>query len=144
MIDEHQIEATLRLVCEDETITLERGLGEEFFADIPVCRLAAVVTSLQEACSLHHLSAISGLADGSVLRVFYHLWLNGGLTLRVACSAQERVLPTISTLFPVANWYEREVHDLFGIAFVGHPDLRSLLLPEGWTDAPPMRNEKQP
>jgi NADH-quinone oxidoreductase subunit C len=143
MIDEQKIEATLRLVCQDETSTLEKGLGEESFVDIPAGHLETVLASLQDACSLHHLSAISGLVDGDVLRVFYHLWLKGGLTLRIACSAQEPVLPTISTFFPVANWYEREVHDMLGITFAGHPDLRPLLLPESWTGAPPMRNEVQ-
>lgn len=39
-------------------------------------------------------------------------------------------LPTISQVFPGANWHERETHDFFGIQFVGHPDLSPLLLPE--------------
>ncbi|MBU0483979.1 MAG: NADH-quinone oxidoreductase subunit C [Proteobacteria bacterium] len=39
-------------------------------------------------------------------------------------------LPTISEVFPGANWHERETHDFFGIKFIGHPDLSPLLLPE--------------
>lgn len=39
-------------------------------------------------------------------------------------------IPTISEVFPGANWHERETHDFFGIEFVGHPDLSPLLLPE--------------
>ncbi|MDH5297562.1 MAG: NADH-quinone oxidoreductase subunit C [Desulfobulbaceae bacterium] len=39
-------------------------------------------------------------------------------------------LPTISAIYPGANWHERETHDFFGIRFLGHPDLSPLLLPE--------------
>jgi NADH-quinone oxidoreductase subunit C len=39
-------------------------------------------------------------------------------------------LPSISQLYPGANWHERETHDFFGIRFIGHPELKPLLLPE--------------
>jgi NADH-quinone oxidoreductase subunit C len=39
-------------------------------------------------------------------------------------------IPTISEIFSGANWHERETHDFFGIRFIGHPDLKPLLLPE--------------
>ena len=42
--------------------------------------------------------------------------------------AQEAQPPTISRVYPGADWYEREVYDLFGIKFAGHPDLKRLLL----------------
>ncbi len=55
-------------------------------------------------------------------------------TLRVAVRARvprtNPEVPTISGVFPGANWHERETHDFFGIRFAGHPDLTPLLLPE--------------
>ena len=49
------------------------------------------------------------------------------IRLKVLVSEEDMKVPTISDLYANANWYEREVYDLFGIVFQGHPDLRRLL-----------------
>ena len=69
----------------------------------------------------------------------YHLLSyerNADVRLKVALAEPALHAPTVTGLWPSADWYEREVFDLFGIRFVGHPDLRRLLLPPWWEGHP--------
>lgn len=65
---------------------------------------------------------------------------NDRLTLRVMLNEPELTVPSSVTLWEGANWMEREVWDMFGIAFEGHPDLRRILLPQQFT-AHPLRKD---
>jgi NADH-quinone oxidoreductase subunit C len=58
------------------------------------------------------------------------------LRVKVRVAGSDAHMPTLVNLFPNADWYEREVYDLFGILFDGHPDLRRILMPDEWEGHP--------
>ena len=65
--------------------------------------------------------------------VFYHLMSlerNSDIRIKVALSEDDLKVPTATKIWPNANWYEREVWDMFGITFDGHPHLTRILLPK--------------
>lgn len=75
--------------------------------------------------------------------VCYHLLsmlYNRRVRLKVYLSEDEPVVPTVTQVYPAANWLEREIYDMMGIIFEGHPDLRRVLLPEDW-DGHPLRRD---
>ncbi|WP_343192705.1 NADH-quinone oxidoreductase subunit C/D [Buchnera aphidicola (Taiwanaphis decaspermi)] len=76
------------------------------------------------------------LADFSV---FYHLISierNKDIILKVALFENKLFLPTLTNIFPNANWYEREVWDMYGISFDNHPNLTRILMPKYWKGHP--------
>lgn len=70
--------------------------------------------------------------------VIYHLYSfkrNDRLRLKVLAAANEKV-PSVVSVWPGANWLEREIFDMFGIEFEGHPDMKRILLPDEWVGHP--------
>ena len=71
--------------------------------------------------------------------VVYHLHSvkhNRRLRLKVRLGSDTAKIESVTSVWRSANWYEREVFDLFGIEFSNHPDLRRIMMPEGWQGHP--------
>lgn len=89
----------------------------------------------------------TGLDARSHLEVLYHFSiesLNLLISLRVKADKKNPQVPSIAAVCKGANWIEREMHELLGIDFQGHPDLRRLLLSEEWPEGVhPLRRDYQ-
>lgn len=75
--------------------------------------------------------------------VAYHLYsmlYNRRVRVKTYVDEDDSVIPTITTIWPAANWLEREIYDFMGIQFEGHPDLRRLLMPADWFGFPLRRD----
>jgi NADH-quinone oxidoreductase subunit C/D len=85
-------------------------------------------------------SQYPGMAGAARFATIYHLYSmahDQRLRLRVPLAGGDNpVVPSLIGVWPAANWYEREVYDMMGIRFEGHPDLRRLLLPFDWPNHP--------
>ncbi len=96
---------------------------------------------LLDDVSSHDLSAYPGRQPGTArFNTVYHLTSpsnNCRIRLKVpAPGGDNPVVPSLTGIYPGANWLEREVYDLMGIRFEGHPDLRRILLPLNWPNHP--------
>ncbi|MFP4616326.1 MAG: NADH-quinone oxidoreductase subunit C/D [Thiohalorhabdus sp.] len=83
----------------------------------------------------HHREGLPA-ADFTVVYHLLSLDRNADVRLKVALAEPDLTVPTATGIWPAANWYEREVWDLFGIRFDGHPHLSRILLPPTWQGHP--------
>lgn len=107
--------------------------------------LLEVLSFLRHDTKFHFdfLSDLSGvdLGEFAVPRfaVSYHLYslkLNHRIRVKLYLDEDDARVPTVSGIWRTANWHEREVYDMFGIVFDGHPDLRRILMPADYEGHP--------
>jgi NADH-quinone oxidoreductase subunit C len=95
------------------------------------------------------LSCLSGVdyKDEGHIEVVYHLYSYPHrqlAVLKVRVPRDEPRVPSVEAVWRAADWHEREIYDLLGVDFTGHPDLRRLLLPEDWVGHPLRKDYVEP
>jgi NADH-quinone oxidoreductase subunit C len=104
---------------------------------VEVCRFLKGEPGL-EMDFLEDLTAVDW-PKRNVIEVVYHLLSFGrrhAIVLKVEADRAAPAVPTVTVVWKGANWFEREVYDLFGVDFPGHPDLRRIMLPDDWSGHP--------
>jgi NADH-quinone oxidoreductase subunit C len=104
---------------------------------VEVCRFAKADPALA-LDFLEDLTAVDWPAR-NVIEVVYHLFSYGqrhGIVLKVEADRAAPRVPSVEGVWKAAGWFEREVYDLFGVEFAGHPDLRRIMLPDDWVGHP--------
>lgn len=111
--------------------------GESTFIIRPA-ELREVAKFCKEELSFDYLidiSSVDNFGEEPRFEVVYELYsmtLAIHLRLKVRLSEDEGEVQTVSDIWPTANWHEREIYDMMGIRFAGHPDLRRILMWEGY------------
>jgi NADH-quinone oxidoreductase subunit C len=105
-------------------------------------RIVEVCGYLKEEQAFLRLSGITAVdwspADPrfEIVYLLHSLEKNRRLRLKCWVRQSECKIDSVTAIWRAANWYEREVFDMFGIAFGGHPDLRRILMPSDWEGHP--------
>ncbi len=117
----------------------------EYSLIVPLDRLIEVMGSLKHSIKFLQLTDITAVdypKKANRFEIVYHLLnMHRNVRVRVKTSIAETMnVPTICRIYPAANWYEREVFDMFGIAFAQHPNLERILTDYTF-EAYPMRKD---
>jgi NADH-quinone oxidoreductase subunit C len=127
-----------------ELIVRPCGTDVQVAVNVPAEKLFEFASELRDGEGFEVLADLAGCDWGTGIRqrfgVVYHFQRPSTReTLRAVCNASDDdvpVLPSLVSLYPSANWFEREAFDLFGIRFDGHPALTRLLMPEDYVGHP--------
>jgi len=121
--------------------------GESVAVEVSRDDVPAVLAACRddERLDMKYLRCLSGVDwQEEGLEVVYHLYSlskKRGITVKTRVSYDDANVPSVASVYPAAEWHEREARDMFGINFTGHPDPRPLLLPDDMIDHFPLRKD---
>jgi NADH-quinone oxidoreductase subunit C len=138
---EHAVAAAVEAFDSDAVLTGKFDKGE-LTLEIAPAKIASVCGFLkfdQKFIRLSTVTAVDVYPSEPRFEVVYHLHSierNQRIRLKARITGAQPVIESVTSVWRGANWYEREVFDLFGITFTGHPDLRRIMMPDDWEGHP--------
>lgn len=126
----------LRKKFKDDIIEILGERSKKVYIEIKQESLVKVASYIFKELKAR-FSTASGVDMRHHMEILYHFLIediNLLISLRVKLQKSKLEIDSLSPIFEGANWIEREMHEILGINFKGHPDLRRLLLPDDWPD----------
>ncbi|HEV2236803.1 MAG TPA: NADH-quinone oxidoreductase subunit C [Ktedonobacterales bacterium] len=126
-----------------QPVSVARMNGGLLGLELPPEQLVAAVRVLRDTLGFDMLTCVSGVDMGDHLDSIYHLRSlsnNWVLQVRVSLPAERPQVDSLVGLYSSANWLEREEYDLVGITYLGHPDLRRIMLDDEFQGHPLLKS----
>jgi len=130
----------------EPAIVLEEG-GEWTTVQVPVSAWKQVAQKLFADQQLDFLFCVTCVDWKTHLSMVYHLRstiTDATLVLKVQLNNDQPEIDTVSDIWRTAEFHEREAYEMFGVTFIGHPDLRKLILPDDFEGFPMRKNFEDP
>jgi NADH-quinone oxidoreductase subunit C len=129
------------LASNSESLTDARWDRDELTLTIAPEQIVAAASTVQKAGYnfLEDITAVDWFPASPRFQISYAILSHQykeRIRLRVLVDESSPVIDSIIPVWPSANYYEREVFDLFGVRFAGHPNLRRIMMPDDWTGHP--------
>lgn len=142
----NEIAEKLKTILKESLIEIKSPRKRRIVARIKKDSFREAFKRIVKDMKITHLSTITGIDLGQGIELLYHLAYEDSIevTLGFTIPKDDPRVPTVTDLVPGAVLYEREIHEVLGVNFEGHPNLTPLLLPEGWPEGVyPLRKDSK-
>lgn len=134
-----EIFQAFQIAFPDDDLAVRAVPLDDTFVSFSPDHIHAAAQILFEEFDFYHLSTITGQDRGDGVELLYHFWNHYGITLCTRLPYERLTLATLTDMIPGAAFYEREVYEMLGVNFAGHPNLRPLLQSDDWAGEHPLR-----
>ena len=145
---EGEAKELVRRAKEEDAEPVWRGDAYLLVADL--AQLTEVMSHCRDQLGyslLYDATAVDLATDDAELKLVYglrNLQTKARLVIQARVAKDAAEVPSVSLIYPAADWHEREAAEMYGITYVGHPDPRKLLLPDDWAGFPLRKDYEYP